>query len=459
MAACAVLLGGLAMAACDGGGRLPPSAGGPERLEWDQQAPSVENLRSMVFRLYVNDEPFVLVNTRCGDKPGLLGYPCSSPLPPLDAGPNVLELTSTVGGVESPRSAPLKVNGTPSGQTTGGGAGTPQSVAPPRASENEDSSRDPVCVAASSRCYQASVVARTPEPIQAVAPTPDGRVLFVEGAGRVRVLQGDMTVTAPALTLDHANRRIVGIAIDADFAATRFVFVAWTEARPDGGTTLQVTRYREVNNTLGEGAQIVTGFPAPAGTPVPLGVDAHGLLHLALPTVSDPPGGSPDTLEGLLLRFDRDGFAPRDNPRRSPILSHGFTRPTSLDIDDALGRVWLTGATDRGPYVGSVDPALAYSSTWPSPPVLVDTSATAASSAALAIAPSMDPPLMMLVGDGRLFLTQPLADGRLAIIGELSLGVAALGAAGAAGGRWYLSVDPGTGAGEIVMLVPFGDTP
>jgi hypothetical protein len=33
--------------------------------------------------------------------------------------------------------------------------------------------------------------------------------------------------------------RIAGIAVDTDFAATRFVFVAWTETRPDGSSTLQ----------------------------------------------------------------------------------------------------------------------------------------------------------------------------------------------------------------------------
>jgi hypothetical protein len=62
----------------------------------------------------------------------------------------------------------------------------------------------------------------------------------------------------------------------------------------------------------------------------------------------------------------------------------------------------------------------------------------------------------MLAVSQRLFLSRPVDDGRLMLVGELPIGDAA---GGAAGGRWYVSVDTGTDAGGIVALVPFAVPP
>jgi glucose/arabinose dehydrogenase len=61
---------------------------------------------------------------------------------------------------------------------------------------------------------------------------PDGRMLIAEQVGRVRVLRGDGTL-APLLDIsDHVesapgygHRGLLGIAVDADFAANRYLYL------------------------------------------------------------------------------------------------------------------------------------------------------------------------------------------------------------------------------------------
>ena len=134
--------------------------------------------------------------------------------------------------------------------------------------------------------------------------------------------------------------RVVGLAIDTSFASTQTVFVAWTDSLA-GSPRLNITRYREVQNTLGEGATIVTGLPSRSGALGPLAVDATGQLYVALPSVVQ-------SESGVVARFTRDGFVPRENPASLPALAEGPASPTGIGIDPRRGNVWLVGQSPEG---------------------------------------------------------------------------------------------------------------
>jgi glucose/arabinose dehydrogenase len=326
-------------AACGGGdeseqgqGQEPIPVRAGARLGWDQTASSRDEVRSLTFRLYVDDAQSTLTDVRCADTPTAAGFACSGVLPTMSAGRHVLTLASVENGAESARSAAIVVELSVSTQLT-----PPLSPAVDPASSGANS----VCSTAPPvACYESALVASGLEPVTALSAAPDGRVFFIEGERRVRVIAGNMVALEPALSLDQADSRVVGLAIDTSFTTTRSVFVAWTDS-PAGIPTLNITRYREVQNLFGEGATIVTGLPFRSGALAPLAVDASGLLFVALPSV----GGSEP---GAIARFTRDGFVPRDNPRSLPAIAEGHPAPTGLGIDRRHGNIWLVGQSPEG---------------------------------------------------------------------------------------------------------------
>jgi hypothetical protein len=314
----------------------------------------VQQLQSFTFRLYVNGSAASLIDIRCAGTPGAAGHTCSGGLPPMGQGRQTLELTSLLGGVESARSAPINVNVTAGAAQSSSAASTSPSITPSASATSpagqfggdgqpEGAGLRPGATAAcfagtTPACSEATEVATGLGKVSNLVATPDGRLLFVEDDSRVRVMANDMLLSDAALVLDARATRIVGLAVDHDFANSGSVFVAWTDVDPGGASVLNITRYRELQNTLGQGATIVTGLPFPAGVNAPLAVDAAGLLYVALPAAGTEPLAS----AGLVLRYTRDGLTPRDSAQASPIFGYGFSRPSSLAFD-GQGTIWLTG--------------------------------------------------------------------------------------------------------------------
>jgi hypothetical protein len=245
-----------------------------------------------------------------------------------------LELSSVLGGVESARSAPLTI-------TIGAAATTEISGLTPvegdAQSNSEQSATATVCVSdlGTETCYGRRTVAKDLQHVSQLTALPDGRALFVDSDSALRIVANGTLAPEAALKLEDSTSRIVGLAVDADFATTGSIFVAWTSESPRGNS-LSITRYRELQNTLGEGATIVTGLPFQVGSNAPLAVDANGLLYVALP-------GSSTGHSGVIQRYTRDGYVPPSNPSSSASIGAGFAQPLDLAIDPRTSRVWMSG--------------------------------------------------------------------------------------------------------------------
>lgn len=294
---------------------------GGERLGWIQRAASLDGLRSHSFRFFVDDNLATLSDTRCGDVAGPNGYECSGRLPTLTPGRHTLEITAVWNGEQSSRSQPLTV----------------MVLAQQTSLPESDLQRNPL--AADGAASIASGLAR----VAWLSPMPDGRLLFVENERAVRVIANDELLTRPAYLIDRARDTIVGMAIDPAFERTRAVYLAWTEFQRDGSRALGVSRFRDVGDTLGQEATIVTGLPFPDAGLAPIDVDDDGLVYLALPALRGAGGRSEAAYNGFVLRFAADGSVPPTNPHTSPILATGFAEPSALAIDRAGRRVWMAG--------------------------------------------------------------------------------------------------------------------
>ena len=175
-------------------------------------------------------------------------------------------------------------------------------------------------------------------------------MFFIENGKHIRLIDRDELVPQPALSADAAAT-LIGLVLDPGFADTGFVYVGVVRQRAGGGRELDIVRYREVANTLGEGAVIVAGLPLPANGDASLAVDAVRRLYVAMPAA---PGSDSRAARyaGMLLRFESSGLAVQDDGAGAPVFSPGYAQPTSLAWIGAGNELWLAGAGADG--VGSL---------------------------------------------------------------------------------------------------------
>jgi hypothetical protein len=446
----AIALCSLAVA-CDGkqddSGESVAIRGG-DRLGWYQPATSVQALRAHTFRLYVDGSPAEFPDVICGEPLTAAGYLCSGLLPLMSPGRHTLEMTTVANGIESQKSVPLVVIVN---------AGVSAIVAPFETTSAVASERlATTCAASRDDCYDLSVLAQGLDSPSELTPTSDGRLFFVEARRQIRVVADGMLLPDPALAIESARgSQIVGLAADSSFEQTRAFFVAWTEESRRGGSVLNITRYREINHSLGEGARIVTGLPIPADAPAPLAVGRDGLLYVAIPGDPNARHGPGSALSGSLFRFDRDGLTPATNPRPQPLIASGFTHPSTLMFDLESRRLWL-GSAASSSRIGSIVPASRRGGPWPLQLTLLDTSSLVkqsgdqTSGTGLAFA---GPESMLLAVDGAVFVATPTAEGRLPSIDRLLLDAGVpLSVAGTRDGVWYVASRTREGTARILRL-------
>ena len=186
-----------------------------------------------------------------------------------------------------------------------------------------------------------------------LAFAPDGRLFVTERPGRVRILNPGATSSEVALTLEDAFTQgeagALGIALDPEFQSNRFVYLYYT-AQVSGGALNRVVRYREAGGRLAERAVLVDNIPANAthdGGRLRFGPD--GLLYI---TTGDAENRSLAqdlaSLAGKILRVNRDGTTPRENPFSSPVYSYGHRNPQGLDWHPSTGDLWASEHGNSG---------------------------------------------------------------------------------------------------------------
>ena len=213
--------------------------------------------------------------------------------------------------------------------------------------------------------YRLEVVAENLRVPWAIAFLPDGRLVFTERPGRVRVLQNGAVLPNPALTVDVAlgnKMGLLGLAADPHFSDNHFLYIAYDyRAASDDPQhpqyRLRVARYREENNRLVEPRTLIDDIPAwtnHTGCRLRFGPD--GKLYLTTGDANDPPTAQRlDRFNGKILRLNPDGSIPRDNPfvghdgAHGEIWSYGHRNPQGLDFQP--GTNFLL-ETEHGPNGG-----------------------------------------------------------------------------------------------------------
>ncbi len=189
----------------------------------------------------------------------------------------------------------------------------------------------------------------------AMAFAPDGRLFITEQFGALRVVKNGALLPTPFVTVPTAGdgeRGLLGVVFDPDFATTGWVYVYYTVS--EGGARNRVSRFTAVGDVALAGSEVVLVELPPLndvakhnGGAMRFGVD--GKLYVAVGDAGVSTNAPLLTTPfGKMLRFNRNGTIPTDNPfygttagvNRS-IWARGRRNPSTCDIHPATGRMHI----------------------------------------------------------------------------------------------------------------------
>jgi aldose sugar dehydrogenase len=185
---------------------------------------------------------------------------------------------------------------------------------------------------------------------------PDGRMIFTERPGRVRVYENGKLRPEPLFTVPDVEPRgesgLMSVVLHPQFATNHWLYLSY--AYNTGGQVVRVVRYRETPNGFTDRKVIIENIPAAqfhAGCRLRFGPD--GKLYITTGDATQRElGQQMDSLAGKILRLNDDGSVPTDNPfvnqaqTRPEIWTYGHRNPQGIDWQPSTNLLW---ETEHGP--------------------------------------------------------------------------------------------------------------
>lgn len=186
---------------------------------------------------------------------------------------------------------------------------------------------------------------------------PDGRMIFTERPGRVRVFEGVKLRAEPLATIadvePSGESGLMGLALHPQFNSNHLLYFSYAY-RGERGQLVRVVRFRETGNALAERKLIIENIPAAAnhaGCRLRFGPDAK--LYITTGDATERALAQKlDSLAGKTLRLNDDGSVPTDNPfvgqagARPEIWTYGHRNSQGLDWQPGTN---LMFQTEHGP--------------------------------------------------------------------------------------------------------------
>jgi len=171
---------------------------------------------------------------------------------------------------------------------------------------------------------------------------PDGRMIFTERPGRVRIYENGKLRPQPLFTVPDVEPRgesgLMSVALHPQFASNHWLYLSY--AYNAGGQQVRVVRYRETPNGLTDRKVIIENIPAAqfhAGCRLRFGPD--GKLYITTGDATQRELAQRlDSIAGKTLRLNDDGTVPSDNPffgqanARPEIWTYGNRNAQGIDF-------------------------------------------------------------------------------------------------------------------------------
>jgi glucose/arabinose dehydrogenase len=184
---------------------------------------------------------------------------------------------------------------------------------------------------------------------------PDGRLFFTEkNTGQIRVMNGGIVQEEPFVRIADVKvgvmSGLLGLAIDPLFSQNRFVYVFYTTTDTATGEDFsRVVRYKDANGQGTEMTIILDRLPSAnefdTGGALAFGPEQKLYVSVGdgIPPYADDPNillsQDPESLFGKVLRINRDGSIPDNNPfPDSPVFTVGHKNTFGIAFDrDGIG--------------------------------------------------------------------------------------------------------------------------
>lgn len=195
---------------------------------------------------------------------------------------------------------------------------------------------------------------------------PDGRMLVTERPGRLRIVGKDGRLSPPIEGVPAVYARgqggLLDVRLAADYAATGSIYLSYSEPRGPGVSATTVISARLELAVSGGGARLVDVRPIFQQQPAQRTSHHYGsrivpakdgTLYI---TTGDrglgSPAQQPDVTIGKVIRINRDGSAPMDNPRKpgwaAEVFSIGHRNIQGAIVDPDSGQLWTVEHGARG---------------------------------------------------------------------------------------------------------------
>jgi putative heme-binding domain-containing protein len=194
----------------------------------------------------------------------------------------------------------------------------------------------------------------------AMETTVDGRVFVCEQTGTLRVVKGGKLLNDPFVRLPVDStweRGLIGVTVEPNFPREPFVYVCYVAKDPYPHH--RVSRFTAGGDVAAPGSEHVLlegddqrtlGGNVPAGHQggaLHFGVD--GKLYIAIgEQTAETPAQELTTLQGKILRINRDGTIPDDNPflgettgKYRAIWCRGLRNPFTFAVRSSTGELFI----------------------------------------------------------------------------------------------------------------------
>jgi len=174
-------------------------------------------------------------------------------------------------------------------------------------------------------------------------------LLLTERRGRLLRWNGAEIQTIEELSVvERGESGLMGMALDPEFSRNSLIYLCYTR-RQNGNLENVVERFKISENRLAEGMILLDGMRASFihdGCRLTFGPEEKLLI-----TMGDSSRASlsqnRESLNGKVLRINRDGTIPEDNPiEGSPVFTLGHRNPQGLDVRPGTEEIYIS---EHGP--------------------------------------------------------------------------------------------------------------
>jgi glucose/arabinose dehydrogenase len=192
---------------------------------------------------------------------------------------------------------------------------------------------------------------------------PDGRLLVTERPGRLRVISRDGRLGPPLSGVPQVEAvkqgGLLDVVLDPDFPENRLVYLSYAEPRGDGMNGTAVARGRFAETGLTDLTVIFRQQPAMTGghhfgSRLVFARDKTLFVTLGDRNIGRASVQKLDTHIGKVVRIDRDGKAPADNPYRETagalpeLWSVGHRNIQGAALHPVTGELWTDEHGPKG---------------------------------------------------------------------------------------------------------------